>query len=146
MTTRIGRLVKDIQYSADLSIEQVAEKIGYTRPHLNKLMKKGDSKKVYDALQAEFGEILQSVIQAQNKTTATETAQKSTNADKPRPNAHKLTTATKAPDFGMKPSNGNSEATIRNQSDAIKTLAGTNQSQQEVISKLTDLVTKLVKK
>lgn len=53
----------------------------------------------------------------------------------------KLTTSTKAPAFEMKPSNGNSDKDA-----VIKTLAVTTQSQQEVISKLTDLVTKLVKK
>ena len=59
----------------------------------------------------------------------------------------KLTTTTKAPAFAMSP-NGNSDnkdTTIRNQSESVKTLADTTKAQQETISKLTDLVTKLVK-
>lgn len=60
----------------------------------------------------------------------------------PESNKHtdKLTTSTKAPAFEMKPSNGSDKDAV------IKTLAVTTQSQQEVISKLTDLVTKLIKK
>lgn len=77
-----------------------------------------------------------------------ETAQKSTDGNQTHKSTDKLTTSTKAPAFEMKHSNGSSDkdATIHNQSESVKTLALTNQSQQEVINKLTDLVTKLVKK
>lgn len=66
---------------------------------------------------------------------------KSFNGDALTKSTDKLQTATKAPDFQMKPSNGSSDKDA-----TIKSLAVTTQSQQEVISKLTDLVTKLVKK
>lgn len=75
-----------------------------------------------------------------NGATATETAQKQANGKESNKHTDKLQTATKTPVFEMTPSNGSDKDAV------IKTLAVTTQSQQEVISKLTDLVTKLIKK
>lgn len=80
-----------------------------------------------------------------NPTTGQESAQNSTNDHEITKSTDKLTTATKAPDFQMKANGTDKDATIKNQSDAVKTMAQTALSQQETISKLTDLVTKLVR-
>lgn len=80
-----------------------------------------------------------------NPTTGQESAQKSMIGQEITKSTDKLTTATKAPDFQMKANGTDKDATIKNQSETVKTMALTTLSQQETISKLTDLVTKLIK-
>lgn len=56
--TPIARKIKDIQYATDLSIEKIADKIGFSRTHLMRLMREGSSKKALVALDEKFGNVL----------------------------------------------------------------------------------------
>lgn len=112
--TLIGQMVKDIQYATNLTIEDIAERIRYSRPHLTVLLKQGESEKVVSRLQKEFKEV--------------------------------LTHSTKYPVFDAQTPQNGKDHVIRTQSETVKSLADTSKSQQETISKLTDLVTKLVQK
>lgn len=124
--SKIGVLVNRIIYGSGnkLTIGDIAERIGKSRPHLTLVMKKGytkeDSPKILLALETQFAKELSIT--------------------------DKLTTTTPKPNYGMN-SNGSStkDAVIHSQQETVKTLADTSKSQQETISKLTDLVTKLVK-
>ena len=55
MINRIGTVIKDIQYLTDLTIDQIAAKIGYSRSHLNRSMKGEESEKLYNTLVNTFG-------------------------------------------------------------------------------------------
>lgn len=117
--TRIAEVIKTIQYRTNpkLTVEEIADRISYSRQRLQSLMKEGDSKKAYDKLQAEFKDIL-----------------------------NDMTTATKTPTFEVKTNGSEKDAVIRTQVNTVHTLAETTKSQQETISKLTDLVSRLVVK
>lgn len=130
MNNRIGKLVKDIQYATDFTIEQIADKIDYSRAHLTRLAKHGDSQKAYDALMKEFKEITQKV---KNTPVVSLAAQGGQNSQQTSKDTDTLTTVTTKPDFGIK-SNGK-ELTIL-QAEALKDNAATLKSQQELISDL----------
>jgi len=57
----IRALVKAVQFKLGLTVEQVAEGIGYSRVHLSNEMKKKSSPAVEQALYKKYGEILQNV-------------------------------------------------------------------------------------
>lgn len=58
---KLKDLVKEIQFRKDLTIEQIAESIGYSRVHLTKEIKKGGNKTLEDLLLKKYNEILQNV-------------------------------------------------------------------------------------
>lgn len=106
--TRIGDVIKLIQYKTNptLTIEQIADRIDYSRQTLQTLIKEGDSQKVFDKLQSEFKDILD------------------------------MTTSTKAPAFEMKPNGNDKDSTIYKQADTINKNADVLKSQQELIAEL----------
>jgi transcriptional regulator with XRE-family HTH domain len=61
MSNEIDDLLKEIQYKTvpKLTIEQIAARIGYSRPHLTKQKKAGDNETIKKLLKAEFADILQ---------------------------------------------------------------------------------------
>lgn len=116
--TEIGELVKKIQYVTNFTIEQIADRIKWSRPYLNTLLKYGESKKALSRLKIAF---------------AKELAQ-----------APELTTTTNKPVFDVKPSGTqDKDVTIKNLSEVIKSqqdlLAETN-------GKLITLVSKVIEK
>lgn len=117
--TRIGEVVKLIQYKTNptLTIEQIAERIDYSRQTLQTLIKEGDSQKVYDRLQSEFRDVLND----------------------------KLTTSTKIPGFEMKPTGTPTvqDVTIKNLSDLAKSQ---QELVAEMSGKLITLVSKVIDK
>lgn len=52
--TLIGRIIKDIQYSTDLTIEDIALKMGYTREYLQTKIKEGETEKLVASLRDKF--------------------------------------------------------------------------------------------
>lgn len=117
--TRIGEVIKLIQYKTNptLTIEQIAERIDYSRQTLQTLIKEGDSQKVYDRLQSEFRDVLND----------------------------KLTTSTKIPGFEMKPTGTPTvqDVTIKNLSDLAKSQ---QELVAEMSGKLITLVSKVIDK
>ena len=80
MSNRIELLLKNIQFQTDLTIEQIAKKIGYTRQHLSLAAKTGENEKVYKLLQSEFSEKLHDAIKTdtiEHKTTSAATVSNS---------------------------------------------------------------------
>lgn len=125
--TRIGELVKDIQYyiSPKPTIEEIADKIKYSRPHLTTLLTQGDSEKAYTRLQKEFGDIIKKKKELQSD---------------------KLTTATKAPQFEMK-SNGHpneKDHVIKEQAEAANRYASAYDKQSDAIKTSSATIDKLV--
>lgn len=62
MSNRISEIVDEIQYRHKLTHEQIANKIGYSRPYFTDAFKKGTSKKLIIALEKSFPEIVQNVL------------------------------------------------------------------------------------
>lgn len=62
MSNRISEIVDEIQYRQKLTHEQIANKIGYSRPYFTDALKKGTSKKLIIALEKSFPEIVQNVL------------------------------------------------------------------------------------
>src|SRR5690349_17201173 len=60
MSNKLTELVKKIQYLKGWTIEQVAQSIDYTRPHLSKEMKKGNDV-IEKLLEQTHSDILQNV-------------------------------------------------------------------------------------
>ena len=61
MSNKIKEIVSEIQFRLDLTQEQIAERIGYSRPYLTNAINKNAGGKILDSLIKEFGEILQNV-------------------------------------------------------------------------------------
>lgn len=125
---RITQLVKDIQYAThpSLTLEQIADKIGYSREHLNRLTTKHeDSEKAYNLLTTEFAQELKPLREKQS--------------------SDKLTTSTNKPVFDVKTNGSTSD-----KDTVISNLSASTKSQQETIAKLTDnliaLTTKVIEK
>lgn len=64
MSNEADKLISEIQYKTGLSLEEIADKIGYSRPYLNNVKLKGGGKKVIGVLREKFAEILQNVPRA----------------------------------------------------------------------------------
>lgn len=142
MSMYSGHNIRTKRQELGWSAEKLARKIGVNKNNLYKWEK---GHKPHDP--EDYMKVKNWLESVPNATRGQEIAQESTNGDALTKSADKLTTSTKAPAFEMKATNGNSDkdVVIRNQSETVKTLADTSRSQQETISKLTDLVTKLVK-
>lgn len=116
--TEIGELVKKIQYVTNLTIEQIADRIDFSRPHLTTLIKSGESKKVLDRLKTRF---------------AAELAQ-----------APELTTTTNKPVFDVKSKDTpDKDITIKNLSEVTKSQ---QDLLAEMSGKLITLVSKVIEK
>lgn len=59
MSNSLKNIVSDIQYRLNLSQEQIAERIGYSRPYLTKAIKAGADGKLLETIKREFPEIAQ---------------------------------------------------------------------------------------
>ena len=70
MSNKIAEILKKIQFETDLTQQEIAERIGYTRQYLGVALKKGNNGKILKLLEAEFAEILQN----DNKPTVTNDA------------------------------------------------------------------------
>lgn len=136
-----GEILKFIKQN-NLNVQEIERTSGISSARLYKWLQGIGKPKVDDSekLQKWASKHLD-----KNRTTGQETAQISANDQEITKSTDKLTTATKAPDFQMKANGTDKDATIKNQSETVKTMAQTAFSQQETISKLTDLVTKLIK-
>lgn len=135
-----------------LSAPELAQILGVKKANLYKWEKGHHPHNPVDFLKVEkwLAEKIESVPRGKDAPSDSLAAQngaisKNTDTDKPK---NKLTTTTAKIDYGMKPTNGTNEheAVIKDHIKAINTIADTSNSQQETISKLTDLVTKLIKK
>lgn len=126
-------------------VAAIAKETGYSKGNVSGYLKGNPpSENFISAFYRKFSDRLDKV--PKNGTTATEATQISTiskNKDTDT-RKNKLTTVTGQIDYGMKPTaNGTKEndAVI-----AVRILAETSKIDSETISKLTDLVTKLIKK
>lgn len=54
-------LLKEIQYKTGMTLEEIADKIGYSRPYLNNVKLKGGGGKIIGILKEKFKDILQNV-------------------------------------------------------------------------------------
>jgi hypothetical protein len=61
VSNSLAELIDEIQFKSKLSLEEIADSIGYSRPHLNKEKLKGENKKLEGMLREKFKEILQNV-------------------------------------------------------------------------------------
>lgn len=59
MSNKISEIVDEIQFRHKLTQEQIAKRIGYSRPYFTDAVKKGTSKKLISALSKEFPETVQ---------------------------------------------------------------------------------------
>lgn len=64
---KLREIVKEIQYKKKMTVEQVAESIGYSRVHLTKEMKKGENGPLLKLLLDKHGDILQNVSREEMK-------------------------------------------------------------------------------
>lgn len=58
MHKEIRDIIYEIQYKLDLTLEQIAERIGYTRQHLSRAIKNGTKGKLLEIIKREFADIL----------------------------------------------------------------------------------------
>ncbi len=58
MSNKLRDIVYEIQYKLDLTLEQVAEKIGYDRTYLSKAINKGVEGKLLATLKRVFADVL----------------------------------------------------------------------------------------
>lgn len=61
MSNTLSDLIDEIQFKSKKTLEEIADIIGYSRPHLNKQKLKGDNKKLEGILREKFKNILQNV-------------------------------------------------------------------------------------
>lgn len=59
MSKELEKILDTIQFKTKMSLEEIADKIGYSRPYLNNAKKSGGSKKLIGVLMETFPEILQ---------------------------------------------------------------------------------------
>jgi hypothetical protein len=59
MSNELEKLLEEIQYKTKMSLEDIALRIGYSRPYLNKQKNKGGNKAIIGHLRQEFKEILE---------------------------------------------------------------------------------------
>lgn len=74
MINKLKEIVKKIQFHTDLTIEQIAKSINYSRVHLSKEIKKGQNETIEKLLFEKYPDILQNV---------TDNATKGKEIDKP---------------------------------------------------------------
>lgn len=58
MSKNLRDIIYEIQYKLDLTLEQIAERIGYTRQHLSRAIKNGTKGKLLETIKREFADIL----------------------------------------------------------------------------------------
>lgn len=64
MANEVEILLKEIQFKTGLSLEEIADKIEYSRPYLNNVKLKGGGEKIVGILKEKFAETLQKVSRA----------------------------------------------------------------------------------
>ena len=60
MSNELETLLDEIQVKTQLTLEEISEKIGYTRPYLNKAKKEGGNKKLIGIIRETFSQVLRS--------------------------------------------------------------------------------------
>jgi len=80
--TAIGELVKEIEYRTGLTQQEIADKIGYSRPFLNRHVngKEDHSDKLAGRIRNEFKDVLKDMYH----TTTTTVKARSSNDEKPK--------------------------------------------------------------
>jgi len=61
MSNSLQELVDEIQFKLKCTQEDIAKRIGYSRPYLSNAIKKNTKGKIFEAIKREFAEILQNV-------------------------------------------------------------------------------------
>ena len=61
MSNEVAILLNEIQFRTGFTLEQIDEKVGYSRPYLNNVKIKGGGEKLLAKLKHEYAEILQNV-------------------------------------------------------------------------------------
>lgn len=61
MSNKLANIIAEIQYRLNLSQEEIADRIGYSRPYLSNAIKKDAKGKILDTIMKEFAEIVQNV-------------------------------------------------------------------------------------
>lgn len=67
MSKELEILLDEIQNKTALTLEEIAEKAGYSRPHLNKAKKSGNDKKVVGRVREAFAQVLQNGTKGDKK-------------------------------------------------------------------------------
>lgn len=75
MSKELYQMVKKIQFERNLTIEEVAESVGYSRVHLQREMKKEGPSPVIDILKNKYKDVIQNVTPAENVVTSNELIQ-----------------------------------------------------------------------
>lgn len=61
MSNELEQLIDRIQFLTKKTLDDIAEEIGYSRPHLSNAKKKADNKKLVGILKNKYADILQNV-------------------------------------------------------------------------------------
>lgn len=72
MSNELKKLVKDIQYKRELTIDQIAAEIGYTRAYLNDAVNKGTNKKIKAALFKAYPFLIEQNVSIEEPVKATD--------------------------------------------------------------------------
>jgi transcriptional regulator with XRE-family HTH domain len=67
LSNKLADIIAEIQFKTKLTQEEIAERIGYSRPYLSNAIKKNAGGKVYQTIMKEFGEVLQNVSFSNNE-------------------------------------------------------------------------------
>lgn len=75
MSKELHQMVKKIQFERNLTIEEVAESVGYSRVHLQREMKRDGPSPVIDILRNKYKEVIQNVTPPENVVNSNELIQ-----------------------------------------------------------------------
>lgn len=75
MSNELTQLLNEIQSKTRLTLEEIAEKVGYSRPYLNQAKAKGDNPKLLGIVRETFKDVLQKDT-AKNGTITVQTTPK----------------------------------------------------------------------
>lgn len=71
MSNSIRKLVKDIQYTTELTLDEIADKLGYSRSYFRNEVSKGRSKSVLETIQAKFKDIIEQNVSRETQNGLT---------------------------------------------------------------------------
>jgi DNA-binding Lrp family transcriptional regulator len=70
VSKKLGDIVNEIKYRGKLTLDDIAEKIGYSRPYLSNAIKNNTGGKILEIIEREYSEILQKVpVQTEEETS-----------------------------------------------------------------------------
>lgn len=73
MSNKLKDIIDEIQFKLNLTQEQIANRVGYSRPYLTIAIKNGTEGKIYEKLKREFENVLQNstkIIPVKDKAIA----------------------------------------------------------------------------